>query len=109
LVENIEWQGMKDVEQIREDFVVEIRDVMKSKISKAEGKTIEQANTQGVKARDEEKRDFTKKSKTWAQVVRNYVNMEKETNNQGDDMQYREIKERQVKEVNIIIKGVREY
>jgi hypothetical protein len=109
LVAKAEWKGMKDVGQIREDSVVEIRDVMNSKTSKAEGKTIEQKDTQGVKARDEEKRDFTKKSKTWAQVISNSANMEKETNSQGDDMQDREIKERQVRAANIIIKGVREY
>jgi hypothetical protein len=82
---------------------------MNSKTSKAEGKTIEQADTQGMKARDEEKKDFTKNSKTWAQVISNSASMEKETNSQGDDMQDREIKERQVRATNIIIKGVREY
>jgi hypothetical protein len=109
LVAKAEWQSMKDAEKIREESVVEIRDVMSSKTSKAEGKTVEQEDTQGVKARDEEKRDFTKNSKTWAQIISNSANMEKETNNQGDDMQDREIKERQVKATNIIIKGVREY
>jgi hypothetical protein len=71
LVAKAEWQGMKDVGQIKEDFVVEIREVMNSKTSKAEGKTIEQVDTHGGKAREEEKRDFTKNSKTWAQVISN--------------------------------------
>jgi hypothetical protein len=109
LAAKAEWQGMKDIGQIREDSVVEIREGMNSKTSKAEGKTIEQADTQGMKARDEEKIDLTKNSKTWAQVFSNYASMEKETNNQGDDMQDREIKERQVRAANIIIKGVEEY
>ena len=55
LVGEDEWQGMKDAWQIMKEFVVEIRDVSSSKTSKAEGKTIEQINTQGVKTRDEEK------------------------------------------------------
>jgi hypothetical protein len=59
----VEWQGLKDVGQIREDFAVEIREVMNSKKPKAEGKIGEQAYIHGVKARDEEKRDFTKNSK----------------------------------------------
>ena len=54
---------------------MEIREVMNSKTPKAEGKTGEQAYAHGVKARDEEKRDFTKKFKTWAQVIKNYANM----------------------------------
>jgi hypothetical protein len=62
-----------------------------------------------MKARDEEKRDLTKHSKTWTQILSNSASMEKETNRQGDDMQDREIKERQVRETNIIIEGVREY
>jgi hypothetical protein len=88
---------------------VEIREVMNYKTPKAEGKTGEQAYTHAVKARDEEKRDFTKNSKTWAQVISNSAHMEKETHSQGDDMQGRENKERQGRATNIIIKGVREY
>jgi hypothetical protein len=68
---------MKDVGKIKEDYVVEIREGMNSKTSKVEGKTIEQADTQGMKARDEEKRDLTKHSKTWAQVLSNSASMEK--------------------------------
>jgi hypothetical protein len=109
LVAKDEWKGMKDVGQIKEDSIVEIREVMNSKTSKVEGKTIEQSDTHGGKAREEEKRDFTKNSKTWAQVIRNPANMEKETNSQGGNMQDREIKERQVRASNIIIKGLREY
>ena len=88
---------------------MEIREKMNSKTSKVEGKTIEQEDTQGTKARDEEKRDLTKHSKTWTQILSNFASMGKETNRQGDDMQDREIKERQVRATNIIIKGVREY
>jgi hypothetical protein len=62
---------------------------MNSKISKVEWKTIEQANTQGTKTRDEEKRDLTKHSKTWTQILSNSSNMEKETNRQRDGMQDR--------------------
>jgi hypothetical protein len=76
---------------------------------KAEGKTGEQAYTHGVKARVEEKRDFTKNSKTLAQVISNSAHMEKETQSRGDDMQGRENKKRQGRVANIIIKGVREY
>jgi hypothetical protein len=65
IVAKAEWQGMKDVRQIREDSAVEIREEMNSKTSKGEGKTIEQADTHGTKARDEEKRDLAKHSKTW--------------------------------------------
>jgi hypothetical protein len=104
-----EWQGLKEAGKIREDSAVEIREVMNSKTSKAGGKIGEQAYTHGVKARDEEKRDSTKKSKTWAQVISNSAHMEKETHSQGDDMQGRENKERQGRAANIIIKGVREY
>ena len=100
---------MKDVGKIREDFAVEIREGMNSKTPKDEGKMGEQAYTHGVKARDEEKRDFTKNSKTWAQVISNSAHMEKETHSQGDNMQGRENKERQGRAANIIIKGVREY
>ena len=46
------------------ESVVKIRDVLSSKTSKVEGKAVEQADTQGVKARDEEKGGFTKNSKT---------------------------------------------
>jgi hypothetical protein len=60
---------------------------MNSKTPKAEGKTGQQAYTHGLEARDEEKRDFTKRSKTWAQVTSNSAHMEKETHSQGDDMQ----------------------
>ena len=74
----VEWQGLKDARQIREDSV-EIREVMNSKTPKVEGKTCEQAYIHGVKARDEEKRDFTKNSKTWAQVISNSAHKEKET------------------------------
>jgi hypothetical protein len=88
---------------------VEVRDVLCSKIPKVEGKVVEQADTQGVKARDEEKGGFTKNSKTWKKVISNSANMGKEANNQEDDMQDREIKERQVEGTNIIIKGVRDY
>jgi hypothetical protein len=104
-----EWQGWKDVGKIKEDFAVEIREGMNSKTTKAEGKTGEQAYTHGMKARDEEKRDFTKKVKTWAQVTGNSAHMEKEIHSQGDDMECRENKERQGRAANIIIKGVREY
>jgi hypothetical protein len=104
-----EWQGLKDVGQIREDSTMEIREVMNSKTPKVEGKTGEQAHIHGVKAKDEEKRDFTKIFKTWAQVNSNFAHMEKETDSQGDDMQSRENKERQGRAANIIIKGVREY
>jgi hypothetical protein len=100
---------LKDVRQIKEYFVVEIREGMNSKTPKAGGKIDEQAYTHGVKARDEEKIDFTKNSKTWVQVISNSAHMEKETHNQGDDMQGRENKERQGKVANKIIKGVREY
>jgi hypothetical protein len=109
LAAKVKRQGLKEVEQIGEDFAVEIREEMNSKTSKVEGKTIEQAHTQGTKARDEEKRDLTKHSKTWTQILSNSSSMEKETNMQGDSMQEREIKERQVRAANIIIKGVREY
>jgi hypothetical protein len=34
----VKWQGLKDVKQIKEDFAVEIREVMNSKTPKAEGK-----------------------------------------------------------------------
>jgi hypothetical protein len=105
----VEWQGLKDPVQIREDSAVEIREVMNSKTPKDEGKIGEQAHIHGVKARDEEKKDFTKKSKTWAQVIINFAHMEKETHNQGDDMESREKKERQGRATNIIIKSVREY
>ena len=71
-----EWQGLKDVGQIREDFVVKIREEMNSKTPKVEGKIGEQAYTHGVKARDEEKIDLTKNSKTWAQVLSNSASME---------------------------------
>jgi hypothetical protein len=81
LVGKVEWQGMKDAWQIMKESVVEIRDVLSSKTSKDEGKAVEQADTQGVKARDEEKGGFTKNSKTWAQVISNSANMEKEANN----------------------------
>ena len=77
--EKAEWQGLRDVGKIKEDSTVEIREVMNSKTPKAEGKTGEQAYIHGVKARDEEKRDFTKNSKTWAQVISNSTHMEKET------------------------------
>jgi hypothetical protein len=87
----VEWQGLKDARQIREDSV-EIREVMNSKTPKYEGKRGEQSYTHGVKGRDGEKRVFTKKSKTWAQVISNSANMEKETHIQGDDMQGRENK-----------------
>jgi hypothetical protein len=97
LAAKAEWQGMKDVGKIREDSVVEIREEMNSKTSKGEGKTIEHAYTQGTKARDEEKRDLTKHSKTWTQILSNSTSMEKETNKQGDGIQDREIKERQVR------------
>jgi hypothetical protein len=100
---------LKDAKQIMEDSAVEIREGMNSKTHKAEGKTCEHAYTHGVKARDEEKKDFTKNSKTWAQVISNPAYMEKETHNQGGDMQGRENKERQGRATNIIIKGVREY
>jgi hypothetical protein len=99
----------KKRQQIRKESVVEIRDVLSSKTSKVEGKAVEQADTQGVKERVEEKGGFTKNSKTWAQVISNYANMEKEANNQRDSMQDREHKERQVREANIIIKGVKDY
>ena len=66
---------------------MEIREVMNSKTPKVEGKKGEQAYIHGVKARDEEERDFTKNSKTWAQFISNSANREKETHNQGDDMQ----------------------
>jgi hypothetical protein len=105
----VEWQGLKDVGKIKEDSAIEIREVMNSKTPKVEGKTGERAYTHGVKERDEEKRDFTKNSKTWAQVINNSTNMEKETHRQGDDMQDTENKERQGRATNIIIKGVREY
>jgi hypothetical protein len=82
---------------------------MNSKTSKVEGKTIEQEYTQGMKPRDEKKRDLTKNSKTWAQVLSNSASMEKETNIQWDDMQDREIKEIQVISTIMIIKGLREY
>jgi hypothetical protein len=102
-----EWQGLKDAEKIREDSVVEIREVMNSKTPKVEGKIDEQAYIHGVKAKDKEKRDCTKNSKTWVQVINNSAHMEKETHNHGDDMQSRENKERQGRATNIIIKGVR--
>jgi hypothetical protein len=95
---------MKDAWQIMKESVVKIRDVLSSKTSKVEGKAVEQADTQGVKARDEEKGGFTKNSKTWAQVISNSANTEKEANSQRDDMQDREIKERQVIAANISIK-----
>jgi hypothetical protein len=104
-----EWQGLKDVGQIKEDSVVEIREGMNSKTPKAKGKTGEQAYTHGVKARDEEKGDFTKNSKTRVQVISNSAHKEKETHSQGDDMQGRESKEKQDRAANVIIKGVREY
>jgi hypothetical protein len=44
-----EWQGLKDVGQIREDSMVEIREVMNSKTPNVEGKTGEQAYVHGVK------------------------------------------------------------
>jgi hypothetical protein len=76
-----EWQGLKDARQIKEDSTVETREVMTSKTPKAEGKIGEQAYIHGVKARDEEKKDFTKNSKTWPQVISNSAHMEKETHN----------------------------
>jgi hypothetical protein len=85
----VEWQGLKDAEQIREDSTVEIREVMNSKTPKVEGKTSEQAYIHGVKAKDKEKRDCTKNSKTWVQVINNSSHMEKETHSQGNDMQSR--------------------
>jgi hypothetical protein len=100
---------LKDARQIREDSIVETREGMNSKTPKAEGKINEHAYTHGVKARDEKKRDFTKNFNTWAQIISNYVHMEKETHRQGDNMQGKENKERQGRAANIIIKGVREY
>jgi hypothetical protein len=104
-----EWKGLKDARKIMEDSAVEFREVMNSKTPKDEGKTGEQAYTHGVKARDEEKRHFTKKSKTWAQFISNSAHVEKETHSQGDNMQGRENKERQGRATNIIIKGVRDH
>jgi transketolase len=104
-----EWKGLKDSRRIRKYFVVEIREVVNSKTPKDEGKTCEQAYTHGVKARDEEKKDFTKISKTWAHVISNSANMQKETHSQGDDIQDKENKEIKSRETYIIIKGVREY
>jgi hypothetical protein len=89
LVGKVEWQGMKDVGKSGKESVVEIRDGLSSKTSKVEGKAVEQAYTQGVKSRDEEKGGFTNNSKTWAQVISNSSNMEKEANNQGGNMQDR--------------------
>jgi hypothetical protein len=100
---------LKEAKQIREDSAVEIREGMNSKTPKAQGKTCEQAYNHGVEARDEDKGDFTKNSKTWAQVISNSSHKKKETQSQGDDMQGRENKERQGRATNIIIKGVREY
>ena len=57
----VEWQGLKDAGQIREDSAVEIREVMNSKTPKVEGKTGEQAYIHGVKEKDKYKRDCTKK------------------------------------------------
>jgi len=74
----VEWQGLKDAEQIKEDSTVEIREVMNSKTPKVEGKTGEQAYIHGVKAKDKEKRVCTKKSKTLVQVINNSAHMEKE-------------------------------
>jgi hypothetical protein len=74
---------LKDVGQIREDSVVETREGMNSKTPKAEGKTCEQAYIHGVKIRDEEKIDFTKNSKAWAQVISNYAHMKKEHTARG--------------------------
>ena len=105
----VEWKGLKDAGQSKEDSAVEIREVMNSKTPKVEGKTSEQAYIHGVKAKDKEKRDCTKNSKTWVQVINNSAHMEKEILSQGDDMQSRENKERQGRAANIIIKGVREY
>ena len=64
-----------------------------------------------MKVREAENEDFTKKSKTWAQVTRKPANREKEkeASNQGDNKQGKETKERQDKATNIIIKGVRDY
>ena len=45
---------MKDVGQIRKDSVVEIREEVNSKTSKAEGKIGEQAYIHGVKEKDKE-------------------------------------------------------
>ena len=53
LVGKDEWQGMKDAWQVMKE--VEIRELLSSKTTKVEGKIVEQANNQGVKAREEEK------------------------------------------------------
>jgi hypothetical protein len=79
----VEWKGLKDSEQIKEDSVVEIREGMNSKTPKDEGKTSEQAYTHGGKARDEEKGDFTKNSKTWAQAISNSAHKEKRNTRPG--------------------------
>ena len=51
---------------------------------------ISQIENHEEKASEERKRDSTKVSKTWAQVISNYVNKERETNIQVDNMQDRE-------------------
>ena len=80
---------------------------MNSKTSKEEGKVVAQTNNQGVKGREEEK--GRSKEKTWAQVVsKSAINLG-EANIQVNTIQDNEIRERQVRATNIIIKGVRDY
>jgi len=55
LVGKDEWQGMNDAWQVMKESAVEIRELLSSKTTKVEGKIVEQANNQGVKAREEEK------------------------------------------------------
>ena len=80
---------------------------MNSKTSKEEGKAVAQTNNQGVKGREEEKGRSTEK--TWAQVVsKSAINLG-EANIKVNTIHDNEIKERQVRAANIIIKGVRDY
>ena len=98
---------MKDAWQSMKDEAGESSGRMDSKTSKEEGEAVAQTNNQGVKGREEEKGRSTEK--TWAQVVSKSAINVGEANIQGNTIQDDEIKERQVRAANIIIKGVRDY
>lgn len=73
------------------------------------GKISLQADLHEVKGKEVEKRSFPKGSKTWAQISDNSTNKGVEENVLVGNGQDKELKERQGRATNVIIKGVKEF
>lgn len=101
----LKWEVMKAAWQTLEASVENKIDVA----SQAVGNKPCQVDFPSVKESEGAKRNHSKDLKSWTQSRDKFTNKEVEANTRDSNTQGREIKERQSKATNVIIKGVKEY